>query len=410
MRIDIGIYHEKEYIRWKACVGGLKREGTIKAARTNREAIKEAKKQREKAIAEMKLERSRTPKSNEDYFYEHAKEKFLESLQIKLRSRKIKETTIRRYSTDFRTHLDPFFSGRRLSWMNNPVNLLNFQNQLLVKKKQLWIAKRDEPYMIETEDNLSHASINRACELVRTFLNIMAQLRLIQVSEFNLLLLDEDGEEDEEIPYLENDVEITRFLNAAKNWKRSNRNGCIESPYYDLYFVAIHTGLRKGEIKGLNEEDIDFDKGSIYIRRQWLTSLKRFGPTKSGEKRYVSINPETMISLKSAIAKTKSIQKSHSVVCINDIGAVFSTSNGKRISGDAFCANHLNLILKQAGLNPEITFHGLRRTFANRYYRDVGKIQPVQEMLGHKNESTTRIYLNLSSTALPPAPATVCER
>jgi integrase len=241
----------------------------------------------------------------------------------------------------------------------------------------------------------------------------MASLRLIARSEFNLLMLTEDSDDDSlDIPYLEDHLEITKFLDTAKRWQNRHLKLPKESPYYDLYYVALHTGMRKGELKGLSEDDIDFTKGVITVRRQWITSLRKFGPTKSGLKRYIPFDPDGQMakSLKTCIARTKKIQQHKKVLSLTDIGTVFCTTVGKRISGDCFAANHFKLILNQAGLNPAITFHGLRRTFANWYYRSMGQIQPVQEILGHANEATTRIYLNLSSKSLPPIPPTVCER
>jgi integrase len=216
-----------------------------------------------------------------------------------------------------------------------------------------------------------------------------------------------DDEDDLPVPYFETEDQSDRFLNAARNWTRtlngSGKAKTQESPYYDLYYVAIMTGLRKGELKGLNEEDIDWQEGVITVKRQWVTKLKEFGPTKSRKYRYIKFDLGGSLaeSLRRAIVRTRSIQASQKVINLKiDRGAVFTSSNGKRIIGDSFCAGHFNVLLKQAGLNPEITFHGLRRTFANRYYRLVGKISEVQEVLGHTEEATTRIYLNINKKTL----------
>lgn len=413
MRIESGIYWEsdRKHFRYKVMVRGKTHEGTVKGLRHDRQALREAKKLRDEAKSSLRFNNVKVSKIKISITYEEAKQKYLENLEVKKRSGKIKESTIERYKTDFNTHIDSFFSDKRLAWMNDPSNLLEFQNVLLSKKKQLWIPKADKPYLKSTDDNLSHASINRACELIKTFLNTMAELKLIETSEYNLLSLEErSDDEDKPIAYFETLEETNRFLSIAKKWTKgingSGRTEVLESPYYHLYLVAIYSGLRKGELKGLNEEDIDFKKGCITVRRQWLTSLKRFGPTKSGKKRYVSFDPngQVAVSLHKAIAQTRSIQRDKQLVSHDDLGAVFSSINGKRIIGDSFCGKHFNSLLKQANLNPEITFHGLRRTFANWYYRQVGQIQPVQEMLGHQSEVTTRIYLNLNEKTLPPVP------
>ena len=41
-----------------------------------------------------------------------------------------------------------------------------------------------------------------------------------------------------------------------------------ESGVFELYYIKLATGLRRGELLGLKWEDIDLEQGIIHVRRQ----------------------------------------------------------------------------------------------------------------------------------------------
>ena len=49
-----------------------------------------------------------------------------------------------------------------------------------------------------------------------------------------------------------------------------------------------------------------------------------------------------------------------------------------------------------AGLNGKLATHSLRKSFAQRLYDKTGDIYMVQELLGHRNISTTQNYLGVN--------------
>jgi integrase len=56
-----------------------------------------------------------------------------------------------------------------------------------------------------------------------------------------------------------NEDQIQKFIITA------NLNN---DPYIQLYQIAISTGMRQGEILGLQWKDIDWERRTIHIRRQ----------------------------------------------------------------------------------------------------------------------------------------------
>ena len=56
----------------------------------------------------------------------------------------------------------------------------------------------------------------------------------------------------------------------------------------------------------------------------------------------------------------------------------------------------LKKAFQDAGLNGKLATHSLRKSFAQRVYEESGDIYLVQELLGHRNVSTTQKYIGVN--------------
>jgi len=154
-----------------------------------------------------------------------------------------------------------------------------------------------------------------------------------------------------------------------------------DDPLYLPFHIAINTGMRRGEVFGLHWDDLDMLKNRILVQRSYS------GTTKSGKSRYVPIS--------SALEK---------VLVAETFGKSYNKSKGKRTGSLVKSTFDPNPALKRAcrlaGVK-EITFHGLRHTFATLAL-DAGRSPLlVSKVLGHASVSTTLdIYWNTSSETL----------
>lgn len=58
----------------------------------------------------------------------------------------------------------------------------------------------------------------------------------------------------------------------------------------------------------------------------------------------------------------------------------------------------IKTIARKLELNPNITFHWARHTFATRFLRHGGRIEVLQQILGHKKIETTMIYVHVDES------------
>lgn len=162
------------------------------------------------------------------------------------------------------------------------------------------------------------------------------------------------------------------------------------SRYWTLFAFIAATGTRKGEALGLRWEDIDFEAGTVTIRRTLYRlkgKLKTSSPksVKSGRVLYPA--PELLAELEAARRQ----QRKDRLLARNvwqDSGFVFTTELGgpmdPRNSLRAFKA-----ATASADLPTGVTLHTLRHSAATTMLDDGIHLKAVSEMLGHAGVQIT---------------------
>ena len=177
------------------------------------------------------------------------------------------------------------------------------------------------------------------------------------------------------------------FLQAAK----SDR---LEA----LYLLALHTGLRQGELLGLKWVDVDLDQGTLQVRR--ILSAAKGGPLfttpKSNKGRSVRLTPQAVQALRDH-RKRQIEEQLKQAGHWHDTGLVFTSTVGTPLNRHNVFGRSFKPLLRRAGL-PDIPFHALRHSFATLMLSGREHPKVVQEMLGHSRINTT---LDFYSHVLP---------
>ena len=177
------------------------------------------------------------------------------------------------------------------------------------------------------------------------------------------------------------------FLQAAKSER-------LEA----LYLLAIHTGLRQGELLGLRWSDVDLDQGTLQVRR--IRSAAKGTPTfttpKNNKSRSVRLTAQAVQALRGHRKRQMEERLKHAGLW-QEAGLVFTSTVGTPLNRHNVFRRSFKPLLRRAGL-PDIPFHALRHSFATLMLSGREHPKVVQEMLGHSRINTT---LDFYSHVLP---------
>src|SRR5215217_1853019 len=166
-----------------------------------------------------------------------------------------------------------------------------------------------------------------------------------------------------------------------------------------LYVLAVHTGMRRGELLGLKWPDVDWENATVRVRR----TLTRKGtghvlgePKTKKSRRTVRLTHKAVEALRSHRAR-QAQEKLRVGSLYQDQDLVFSGYNGGLINPSNLRQRSFKPLLKRAGL-PQITFNDLRHTCASLLFQRNVHPKLVQELLGH---ASVAITLDTYSHMLP---------
>lgn len=171
--------------------------------------------------------------------------------------------------------------------------------------------------------------------------------------------------------------EIKTFLDIAK-----------KDRFYTAFHLAVTTGMRRGEILGLRWKDIDFQKGTLYVRQTLSNDGKQFlvgGKTESSI-RSIKLPNETLTELQSQKIRV-SKEKLKCGPNYVDYDLVVCTTKGTPVNPNNLKRTY-NRLIDEAGVT-KIRFHDLRHTHATMLLAQGVPAKVISERLGHSNIKTT---------------------
>jgi integrase/recombinase XerC len=148
--------------------------------------------------------------------------------------------------------------------------------------------------------------------------------------------------------------------------------------------VLYSSGIRVSELVELDMQDLDLQEGVLRVRgkgrkdrltpigSQAINALRRYFEYRQQE----SANPQEQLTGR---------------VFLNKHGGSLSTRSVRR---------KLDKYLVMAGLDPGISPHTLRHSFATHLLNNGADLRSVQELLGHQSISTTQVYTHLTTSRM----------
>ena len=154
--------------------------------------------------------------------------------------------------------------------------------------------------------------------------------------------------------------------------------------FYVMFLLDLSTGLRRGEVLGLQWSDINFETGTLNVIRQIRYSggeLKIGPPKTKASERAIILPPPLVAVLKKYKSKVKSVWLFPSPVKKEDVPRDPSA-----------CRKRLSNILEKAECK-HVPFHALRHTFATQMLRYGMDVKTLASTIGHESvETTLNIY------------------
>ncbi|MEN6358259.1 MAG: tyrosine-type recombinase/integrase [Armatimonadota bacterium] len=150
-----------------------------------------------------------------------------------------------------------------------------------------------------------------------------------------------------------------------------------------IFELFLGTGIRIAELVSLDIDDVDLDGKHIYITGKGGIPQAKF--------------------LKSSLRTLlRSYLKERHRLTGSEVTALFVSSRGTRLCCRQI-AQRLAYWLGKAGIQKNVTPHGLRHTFATHLYAATSDVRLVKEALGHLCIGSTEVYTHLANEPLEDA-------
>jgi integrase len=161
----------------------------------------------------------------------------------------------------------------------------------------------------------------------------------------------------------------------------------------EMLLMALRTGMRQGEIRGLQWSSIDWENRHLTVRHSLYDRNKALVAPKSNRERHIPVATELYIALSKR-------RRASGYVFTNPDGGPFTCYRARRA---------LAALCRQAGIR-KIGWHVLRHTFATQLTLRGIPLTVVKELLGHSSITTTMRYSHVAPSALRWAIALLGQR
>ena len=225
------------------------------------------------------------------------------------------------------------------------------------------------------EKEYSKATIARKLATLRSFYKFLVKRNHINE---NPVMVVRTPKQEKKLPRFLEYEEVKRLLDTPpiNTWLGARDRAIMETLY--------STGIRVSELVALNMDDIDFLGEVIHVRG------------KGKKERITPIGTSALQTIQHYMEfRNKRAQNNSNF----DTKVLFVNKHGRRLSTRSV-RRKMDKYLKMAGLDPAISPHTLRHSFATHMLNNGADLRSVQELLGHQSLSTTQVYTHLTTSRL----------
>lgn len=271
----------------------------------------------------------------------------------------VKASTLANYEYQVRQNIKPTIGNVRLQKLTAPMiqRLYNDKLETLSAKS------------IKNLHGFLHKGLNQAvmCQYLKANPALACQLPRVEKKEMKTLT----------------NKPLESFLQEIKG-----------KPFEDVYFIAVFTGLRQGELLGLTWDSIDFKKGQITVIKQLKRERKLngenqyvFDSLKNGKSRIIVPAPVVFDVLRKVRRIQAENRLKHGSAFANNDNLVFTDEIGNHLCHPTVWRNFKKRV--EAIGFPDLRFHDLRHSYATISIENGDDIKTVSENLGHATVAFT---------------------
>jgi len=254
------------------------------------------------------------------------------------------------------------------------VNLFSRQSGTgTVREATQYTEEELEEYLSECKERgLSARSYNRKVQIFREFFNYLLELGIIFQNPARKSALMK--KESDKTLGVYTEEEVHGILKALPERRRGEK-GFINLRDLAMAEMLYSTGMRRGELAGLDIEDVDMRSREVVVRNG-----------KGGKERTAPVGERALNALRVYLNERIKMRTSD--------GALFVGMNMKRISPHTV-TNCVERWKRKAGVRAYGKAHAFRHSFASHMLVNGASITAIQRILGHSNISTTTKYLHI---------------
>jgi integrase/recombinase XerC len=219
-------------------------------------------------------------------------------------------------------------------------------------------------------EDRSVASLARKLSCVRTFYRFLVRQGHADTNPAELLSLPKQGRP---LAQLLNVDETFALLDVER------KPGPLSTRNRAMWELLYGSGLRVGELVGLDIDGLDLDDGWVLVMG------------KGRKERQIPLTDKCTAALRTYLPARRELARKGDGLS----RAVFLNCNGGRLSARSV-RRILRKDLIQAGIVNPVSPHGLRHGFATHQLDGGADLRSIQEMLGHASLSTTQRYTHVA--------------